>query len=101
MVVSNALQPGQRIDRDTYRQRLKKLGDEAGLAGNLSEHSSRRRGARYHYFVLRWDIVAMYRCFKWDRFNEIVQYIGVEDKSNSNALAGFTAMSTTELRYGA
>ncbi len=101
MVVSNALQPGRRIDHGAYRRRLKKLGKEAGIAGNVSEHSARRGGAGYHYFVLRWEIVAMYRCFKWDCFNEMLQHIGVEDKSNSYALAGFTAMGAAELRYGA
>ncbi len=80
---------------------LKKIAEEPGIAGNLSEHNARRGGAGYHYVVLRWDSVAMYRCFKWDCFNEMLQYIGVENKSNSYALAGFTAMGTTELRYGA
>ncbi len=62
MVISNALQPGQRIDYGTHWQRLKKLGADSGIAGKLSEHNPRREGAGYHCFVLRWDIVAMYRC---------------------------------------
>ncbi len=61
MAVSNSLQPGRGIDNGTYRRRLKKLGEEAGIARHLSEHSARRGCAGYHYFVLRWDIVAMYR----------------------------------------
>ena len=100
MVVSNKLQYGKKIDHSTYSRRLKQIGIEAGVSGNLSEHSARRGGGGYYYFVLRWDIVAMYRCFKWDSLNEMLQYIGFDDNANSYALAGYTALGTTELRYG-
>jgi len=100
-VVSNRLQPQYRMEHESYRRTLKSICSRAGISDNVTEHSARRGGAGYHYFVLRWDIVAMFRCFKWDTFQHMLLYIGVEDKYNSYALAGFTAMGTAELRFGA
>ncbi len=76
-------------------------GERVGISGHLSEHSARRGGIGYYYYLLRWDIIAIFRCFKWDSLQHMLIYIGIEDKANSYALSGFTALGTTELRYGA
>ncbi len=64
MVISNKLQSGRRLDHETYRSCLRRIGERAGISGHLTEHRPRRGGAGYHYFILLREIVAIYRCFK-------------------------------------
>lgn len=98
-VVSNKLQKGTVLSHRLYGTTLAKLGRSVGLSQPLSEHSARRGGVSYYYYVLRWDLHAIYRAFKWESFEEMLNYLGVTDPSNSYALAGFTAKGTTELFY--
>jgi len=100
-IVGNRPQVNERLQHGTYRTKLKDMCRRQGICENVGEHSARRGGAGYYYFVLRWDILAMFRSFKWKSFQHMLSYIGVEDKNNSYANAGFTALGTSELRYGA
>ena len=70
------------------------------IAGPLLEHSAGRGGAAYDYSVLRWNITAMYRCFKWESKDQMLHYIGVDDPTSSYAQGGIPALGTTELRFG-
>ena len=83
------------MEHETYRATMKRLAFDLGICKNFSKHSARRGGAGYFYFVLRWDINAMFRCFNWDSLQQVLQYIGSEDPANSYALLGFTALGTT------
>lgn len=54
-LVSNKLQGGTLFDGSSYGRALREMGDGCGVYG-LAEHSARRGGAGYNYFVLRRDI---------------------------------------------
>ena len=47
------------MDSRTYLCTLKRIGAEVGIE-NLSEHSARRGGIGYEYFVLRRDIFFLF-----------------------------------------
>ena len=97
-VRSNVLQGGTKLDGTTYGRLLRQMGEFCGIEG-LAEHSARRGGAGYHYYVLRRDLFFLYRAFSWDSLSEMLKYIGIEDVNNSYALLGFTAFGTNELFY--
>lgn len=97
-VRSNVLQGGTSLDGCTFGRTVRELGELSGIIG-LSEHSARRGGAGYHYFVLRRDLLFMFRAFSWESVTEMLKYIGIEDVHNSYALLGFTAFGTNELHF--
>lgn len=97
-VSGNELQGGTELDSSTYARLLRQIGSECGING-LAEHSARRGGAGYHYFVLRRDLFFIYRTFSWESIGEMMKYIGIEDVYNSYALLGFTAFGTNELFF--
>lgn len=74
-VRSNVLQSGTKLDGTTYGRLLRQMGEVCGMEG-LAEHSARRGGAVYHYYVLRRDIF-LYRAFSWDSLSEMLKFIGI------------------------
>ena len=97
-VTGNQLQGGTCFDGSSYARVLKDIGRECGIPG-LAEHSARRGGAGFHYFVLRKDLFFLYRAFSWESLTEMMKYIGIEDVYNSYAMLGFTAFGTNELYF--
>lgn len=95
-VKSNVLQGGTQLDGKTYGKLLKIMGEQCGVVG-LAEHSARRGGIGYLYFVLRRDLLFLYRAYSWETLSEMLKYIGIEDVHNSFALLGFTSFGTNEL----
>lgn len=63
-VVNNRLQGGTKMNPSTYSVSLQEMGVQCGIPA-LQEHSARRGGAGFHYFVLRRDLFFMYRAFSW------------------------------------
>lgn len=74
------------------------MGEAAGILG-LVEHSARRGGVGFYYFVQRRDLLFLYRAFSWDNKTEMLRYVGIEDINNSYALLGFTDFGTNELNF--
>lgn len=97
-VTLNVLQGGTAFDGATYGRLLRSMGEKCGIHG-LAEHSARRGGAGYHYFVLRHDLFFLHRTFNWESMSEMMKYIGIGDVHNSYALLGFTAFGTNELSH--
>eukprot|EP00172_Hildenbrandia_rubra_P002175 Plantae.Rhodophyta-Hildenbrandia_rubra.ctg2863.p1 GENE.Plantae.Rhodophyta-Hildenbrandia_rubra.ctg2863~~Plantae.Rhodophyta-Hildenbrandia_rubra.ctg2863.p1 ORF type:complete len:400 (+),score=35.73 Plantae.Rhodophyta-Hildenbrandia_rubra.ctg2863:217-1416(+) len=93
-IVGNRLQQGHAIDPSTYRKALRDMGRETGISDALSEHSARRGGAGFLYFVLRIDLWTLFHMHFWETLMELLRYIGIEDLKNSYALLGFTAWGT-------
>lgn len=66
------LQGGTVLDGTCYGRTLREVGEACGILG-LAEHSTRRGGAGYNYFVLRRDLYFLYRSFSWESFLPLVQ----------------------------
>ncbi len=49
------------------------------------------------YFVLRKDLLYLYRTFLWDDLSEMMKYLGLEDEVNSYALLGFSSLRVNEV----
>lgn len=97
-IQSNALEGGTKLEGGSYAKTLRHIGDSCGIL-NLAEHSARRGGAGFHYFVLRRDLLFLYRAFSWKSLDEMLNYIDIEDVHSSYALLGFTAFGTNELHF--
>ena len=100
-IVRNNIQSSRRKEHEIYRNTIRQIATKAEISDSMSEHSTHRGGAVYYYFIMRWDLMAIYRCFKWESFGQMINYIYVEDQSYSFALARFTALGKTKLCYGA
>ena len=87
-VCRNQLQANRTLHHPAYSSALKIISRECVLPP-LQEHSSRRGGLGYRYFVLRRDLLFLYRAYSWEDMSEMIKYLGLEDEVNSYALLGF------------
>ena len=95
-VSRNELQPNRSLHRKTYAQALKDISSSCGLPA-IREHSARRGGLGYQYFVLRRDLLFLYRSYSWEDMSEMIKYLGLEDEVNSYALLGFSCLRINEV----
>lgn len=71
-ITNNRLQPGNILDYATYGRNLATIGDACGIHGRLTEHSARRCGAGYFYFLLRYDLLTKSQLFRWDNMSQML-----------------------------
>ena len=95
-VSRNELQPNRALNHKAYAQALKAISLSCGLP-TLQEHSARRGGLGYQYFVLRRDLLFLYRAHSWEDMTEMIKYLGLEDEVNSYALLGFSCLRINEV----
>lgn len=96
LVSKNKLQPGRSLPHQLYAANLKAMSRECGIP-SLQEHSARRGVLGYLYFVLRKDLLFLYRSLSWASLPEMIQYLGLEDPVSSYALLGFSDFKINEV----
>lgn len=96
LITKNELQPGRSFPHSSYADSLKVMSDSCGIP-TLKQHSARRGGLGYNYFVLRRDLLFLYRTFSWATLSEMIKYLGLEDEVNSYALLGFSDLNINEI----
>lgn len=79
----------------SYASNLKTISEVCGIP-NLREHSARRGGLGYQYFVLRRDLLFLFRSYLWDDPHEMIKDLGFEDPVNSYALLEFSDLKVNE-----
>ena len=79
-VLSNLLQANQRLEHDPYRRALRSMCSRTGINDKVGEHSVGRGGAGFCNYMLRWDLFFIFRSFKWQYLQNMLLYIGIEDK---------------------
>lgn len=95
MISKNKLHANRPLAHSSYAGNLKVISGVCGIP-ILREHSARRGGLGYLYFVLRRDLLFLFRSFLWDDVNEMIKYLGLEDPVNSYALLGFSELKINE-----
>lgn len=81
------------MTHDAYRETLGYMSHGAGCSGRLTEHSARRGGAQYHYYVLGYSLRAIMQNFRWESMAEMMKYLGIDDTLNPYDQLGFTGVS--------
>eukprot|EP00171_Calliarthron_tuberculosum_P014292 IDg14292t1 len=92
-ITSNKLYGGRKLSHSAYEDALKQFSLSCGIPP-LQEHSARRAGLGYQYFVLKKDLLFLFRSYSWDDLNEMIRYIGLTD--TVNALLGFSCLRVNE-----
>lgn len=95
LVSKNKLYGNWMMAHSSYAANLKKISEICGIL-RLREHSARRGGLGYQYFLLRRDLLFLFRSYFWDDLLEMINYLGLEDQENSYAALGFSELKLNE-----
>lgn len=97
MISKNKLHGNRMMAHSSYAANLRTISKVCGIP-NLREHSARRGGLGYLYFVLRRDLLFLFHSFLWEDVGEMIKYLGLEDQVNSYALLGFSDLKINQVR---
>ena len=88
-IVNNEVQHGKRLPSDSYRTHVRDLFSELGVATNASEHSPKRGGSGFRFYVLGEQISYIRDVVGHKRTKDTLRYIGLYDDRNSYIEQGY------------
>ena len=97
-IVKNQPQLGQQMTSGAYSAAIKYIFKTLCISDRATEHSPRRGGCGFRYFVLNEDIPYIRDILGHANTQETIAYVGINDRKNSYVSQGYSACNSGSLR---